>query len=142
MPQAIFIFPAKKPRDERLDKLIRFIHKLPENVPWQVSIDRYKKMRSNGQNAYLFGVVYPKILEAGGEALAGWDKDDLHTFFCGEYFGWETIEGFGRKRIKPVRRTTSPDTLGTTEFMDFVAFIQQKCAELGIYIPDPNEEMQ
>ena len=82
------------------------------------------------------GVCYPTILETGGEALAGWTKDDLHDYFLGEHFGWETIEGFGRKRIKPIRRSSK---LSTMEFVDFVDFIQMKAAELGIYIPSPNE---
>jgi hypothetical protein len=134
MTQAIFIFPAKKPRDERLDKLIRFIHKLPENVPWQISIDRYKKMRSNGQNAYLWGVCYKTILEHGGEQLAGWRPEDIHDYMLGECYGWETIEGFGRKRMRPIQRSSK---MSTTEFMDYIAFIQQKAAELGIFIEDP-----
>jgi hypothetical protein len=57
----------------------------------------------------------------------------------GEHFGWETLEGFGRKRMRPIRRSSK---LSTMEFQDYVAFIQQKAAELGIVIPDPNEEVQ
>jgi len=138
-PGAEFILTKDGPRQELIDKLVRFIHKLPSDKPWRLTIQPYKKKRSNDQNAYLWGCVYPTILDAGGESLQGWTNDDLHDYFLGEHFGWETIEGFGRKRIKPLKRSSK---LSTTKFIDFVAFIQNKCAELGIYIPDPNEESQ
>lgn len=91
--------------------------------------------RSLEQNAYLWGVVYAEILKH----MPGWDADDLHEYFLGEHFGWETLEGFGRKRMRPIRRSSK---LKTTEFMDFIAFIQRRMAELGVYIPDPNEQMR
>lgn len=134
---ADFIFPKGKPRDEILAKIIQFVHKLPAEKPWRLTIEPYKKQRSNSQNAYLWGVCYPTILESGGETLAGWTKDDLHDYMLGEHFGWETIEGFGKKRMKPIRRSSK---LSTMEFVDFVDFIHQKSAEIGIYIPSPNEE--
>ena len=138
MTQAIFIFQAKTPRDERLAKLISFIKKLPADKPWQVTIDRYKKQRSNGQNAYLW-MTYQNILNNASEELRGWTRDDLHDFFLIDHFGHEEISGFGRKRIRPLQRSSK---LSTTEFMDFVAHIQQFMAERGMYLPDPNEEYQ
>jgi hypothetical protein len=60
----------------------------------------------------------------------------LHEYFLGEHFGWETLEGFGRKRLRPLKRSSK---LSTAEFAAFVDFIQRKAAELGIYIPDANE---
>lgn len=91
--------------------------------------------RSLAQNAYLWS-CYATILEEGGEQLGGWTKQDLHTFFLGENFGWQTIAGFGRKRMKPRHRSS---TLTKMEFVDYVAFVQQKAAEFGVYIPDPEE---
>jgi len=115
----------------------RFINSLPLDKAWEVTVREYKRKRSDEQNRFLWGGVYQTILEAGRETLGGWTKDDLHDYFLGEHFGWETIEGFGKKRIKPLRRSSR---LSKIEFTDYVAFIQRKCAELGIYIPDPNEQ--
>jgi hypothetical protein len=56
----------------------------------------------------------------------------------GECFGWETVEGFGRKRLKPLKRSAK---LTTLEFSDFVAFIQRKAAEFGVYVPDPEGDL-
>jgi hypothetical protein len=121
---------------EAFESVFRFLSGLSPDKPWQITVKPFRRLRSESQNKYLWGAVYPTILQDGGEALAGWTKDDLHEFFLGEHFGWETIEGFGRRRMKPLRRSKA---LNTTEFMDFVDFIQRKAAEMGIYIADPNE---
>jgi hypothetical protein len=130
------LLPKLKPRDEAIAKIVRYLHALPIDKAFWVLFEPYRKKRSADQNAYLW-VTYQKILEAGGESLGGWTKEDLHEFFLGEHFGWETLEGFGRKRMKPRRRSSK---LSTTEFMDFIAFIQRRCAELGIYVADPGEQ--
>lgn len=119
-----------------LDKIIRFVHKLDPSKRWKVSIEPYVKRRSTSQNAYLWGVCYPTILKAG--QLEGWTAEDLHEFFLGSHFGWEKFEGFGMVKMKPMRRSSK---LTTVEFMDYVAHIQQFMAERGVYIPDPNEQM-
>jgi len=103
-------------------------------MPYKVKITK-GGTRSLQQNRYLWGVCYPTIIERG--SLDGWRNSDLHEYFLGEHFGWETLEGMGRKRVIPVHRSS---TLSKMEFVDYVAFIQQKAAEMGIVIPDPNCE--
>ena len=85
------------------------------------------------QNAYLWGVVYEVVLDHGLREQ-GWRNDDVHEYFLGEHFGWECIEGFGRKRMRPLKRSS---VLTKSEFSDYVAFIQQHMAEKGVPIPDP-----
>jgi hypothetical protein len=87
------------------------------------------------QNAFLWGVVYPSILEGGGEALAGWQKDDLHEFMLGEHFGWETLTLGGKTVHKPVRRSSR---LNKQDFSDYLEFLSRRAAELGIVIPEPS----
>jgi hypothetical protein len=130
-----FVLPAAD-RADMLARIIRFVHKLDASKRWRVSIEPYVKRRSSSQNAYLWGVCYPTILKAG--QLDGWTSEDLHEFFLGSHFGWETFEGFGMKKLKPLRRSSK---LTTVEFMDFVAHIQQFMAEKGVYVPDPNEHV-
>lgn len=108
---------------------------LKEGESHQVTVEPFKRPRSHQQNAYLWGVVYPTILEAGGEALRGWTADDLHEYFLGEIHGWEVIKGFGRKRMKPVKRSSR---MTKTEFMDYLEQISQRCANMGIVIPEPS----
>jgi hypothetical protein len=127
-------FILQRSVERNLTKLEAFISALPNSCAWKITVSEWKRTRSNEQNAYLWGVVYPTILQH----LPGWDADDLHEYFLGEHFGWETLEGLGRKRLKPIRRSSR---LSTTEFSDHVDFIQRAMAEKGIYVPDPNEEM-
>ena len=102
----------------------------------RVEVSEYRKRRSDDQNRYLWGCVYPSILKGGGEQLGGWTAEDLHDFFLIEHFGSEIIEGFGRKRHRALRRSSK---LSTVEFKDLVEHIQRFCAERGIYVPDPDE---
>lgn len=127
-----FILPAKD-RVPVLNRITLYLSKLPERA-FRLELREHRSTRSVQQNRYLWGVCYRTILDDAGEQLRGWTKDDLHEYFLGEWSGWEVIEGFGRKRMKPVNRSSR---LSTVEFMDFVASIQQRAAEFGIVIPDP-----
>lgn len=133
MSQSFYI-PASEDRQVIADRIWMTIQKLPPKR-WKVEISEAKSIRSEQQNRYLWGVVYPTILEAG--KLEGWAADDLHEYLLGEHFGWEVVTGFGKKRMRPIRRSSR---LGKLEFMDYVAFIQQRMSEHGIYVPDPNEQ--
>lgn len=128
-------FILQRAVERNFSRLMATLSALPKDCAWKVTIAEWKRTRSNEQNAYLWGVVYPTVLQH----LEGWDADDLHEYFLGEHFGWTTLEGFGRKRLKPLRRSSR---LSTTEFSDHVGFIQRTMAEKGIYIPDPNEALQ
>lgn len=127
-------FILQRSVERNLTRLVAFLSALPKDCAWKITVCEWKRTRSNQQNAYLWSCVYPTILQH----LPGWDADDLHEFFLGEWSGWEVLEGFGRKRLRPVRRSSK---LSTTEFMDFIDFIQRKMAERCIYVPDPNEEV-
>lgn len=120
------IFVNRVCEKERVKKFID-----SQDTPFSVEIKKGGR-RSLSQNRYLWGVCYPTIL-AGGD-LEGWTAADLHEYFLGEHFGWDVLEGFGKKRMRPIHRSS---TLSKTEFVDYVAFVQQKAAEFGIFIPDP-----
>lgn len=132
MKEQTFILPRAVERN--LTRLVGFLSALPRDRQWKITVAEFKRTRSHEQNAYLWGVVYATVLQH----LPGWDAEDLHEYFLGEHYGWETLEGLGRKRLKPIRRSSK---LTTIEFADHVAFIQRAMAEKGIYVPDPNEEM-
>jgi hypothetical protein len=119
--------------ERSLARLVAFVSALSQDKAWRIEIAEHKRTRSNDQNAYLWQ-IYEHILRTCDEQLRGWTKEELHDFFLGEHFGWEKLEGFGRKRIRPVRRSSR---LSTVEFSEFVASIQQFMAERGVYIEDP-----
>lgn len=121
-------------RDRTEAKVCAFISSLAQDKSWRITVVEYRKRRSEQQNRYLWGICYKTIMEEAGEELRGWTADDLHEFFLGEVYGWQETEGFGRKRLKPLRRSSKLDTM---EFVDFVDYIQRFAAEHGIYIADP-----
>ena len=125
------------PPDQIANAISNMVSRLDPAQSWQITVEAFKPKRSDQQNAFLWGVVYPSVLEGGGEALRGWTTNDLHEYFLIEAWGSEVIEGFGRKRHKPLRRSNK---LTKQEFSDYLAIIEAKCAELGIHIPEPNYE--
>lgn len=118
------------------ERLKQYLDALPKEKTYRVEVAEYRPKRSDEQNRYLWGVCYKTILEKGGEALAGWRDEDLHEHFLSGFFGVETLEFNGRQYERPLRRSSR---LNKQEFSDFVAYIQQKAAELGIYIADSAE---
>ena len=125
------------PPDQIANAIANMVSRLDPAQSWQITVEAFKPKRSDQQNAFLWGVVYPSVLEGGGEALRGWTTNDLHEYFLIEAWGSEVIEGFGRKRHKPLRRSSK---LTKQEFSDYLSIIEAKCAELGIHIPEPNYE--
>lgn len=117
-----------------LTRLVSYLGTLLRDKNLKVTVAEHRNNRSEQQNRYLWGVCYPAILKH----LPGWDAEDLHEFCLGQWSGWEVLEGLGRKRLKPLRRSSK---LTTVEFMEFVDHIQRTMAEKGIYVPDPNEEI-
>ena len=124
--------PTGPARPEIINRIRRMLESVDASVPWVVEIRPHKPVRSDAQNRYLWGVCYPTICKT----LQGWDAEDVHEYCLGEHFGWETIEAFGKKRLRPIRRSAK---LNKQEFSDFVAFIQRRMAEHGIVIPDPTD---
>lgn len=114
-----------------------FIDALSDSHAWQITIKQWKKARTLKQNAALWSLVYPTILREGGEAMRGWEAADLHEYFLGECWGWEVAELLGKKRQRPLRRSSKLDR---ADFAFFFDFIQRKAAEFGVYVADPNPD--
>lgn len=127
-------FILQRSVERNLTRLVAFLSALPADRAWKVTIDEWKPRRSDQQNRFLWGVVYKTICDH----LPGWSADDVHEYCLGECFGWETLEGLGRRRLRPLRRSSK---LSRVEFAAYIEFIQRRMAEHGIYIPDPNEEV-
>jgi len=127
-----FILPPES-RERIADNLRAFVLSAFPGKRVKVTVELARKSRSHEQNAYLWGVVYETLRQATGQPAEDW-----HEYFLGEWAGWEECALFGKRKLKPRRRSSK---LSTVEFSDYVAFIQQRAAENGVYIPDPNERM-
>lgn len=95
-----------------------------------------KSRRSGSQNNLLWS-LYTDAIRQGGETLGGWTTEDLHEYMLGEFFGWQVHEVLGRKRQKPVRRSSR---LTKAEFSDFVEFVVRRFAEHNIVLQLPGEQ--
>ena len=129
------IFPKGTTPDQIAQAVSVMVRWLDPAKSWKITLEEFKPKRSDAQNAFLWGVVYPSILEGGGEALRGWQKDDLHEYMLGEHFGWETLTLGGKTVHKPVRRSSR---LNKQDFSDYLEFLSRRAAELGIVIPEPS----
>ena len=72
------IFPKGTTPEQMATAVIRMTQGLDPQRVWAVEVAEWKKPKTSQQLAYLWGVVYPMIMEAGGEALKGLTRDDLH----------------------------------------------------------------
>lgn len=91
-----------------------------------VTISPFKKPRSNQQNRYLHGIVYPLIASETGntqEAVA----EAMKSMFLPPRFVLD---------VAVVGTTTE---LSTAEFNEYVEKICAWASEYGIIIPQPNE---
>jgi hypothetical protein len=130
-----FVLPANMSRADVTERLFKFLGSLDLKQRWRVSVERYTKKRSLDQNALLWS-LYAEVLKR--DELAGWDKEDLHEWALGEYFGWSELRALdGRRRLKPLKRSSK---LSTSEFNELIEWFVRRMAEFGIYLELPNEE--
>lgn len=96
-----------------------------------ISIDKYKKKRSNEQNAYYFGVIIKMISDHTGYTI-----EEVHELLKESFLGTKEVK-IGDKTTKVPNSTTK---LTTSDFMAYIESIQQWSSEnLNLYLPSPNE---
>ena len=119
---------------------IAFLEAQP--LPLEVSSKPWKKTRSDSQNALLWA-MYGPIADA-----MGFDRDDLHEWFCGKFWGWKDVkvprtprspEGFVSV---PVRTTTRNEegkrnVIDAKTFSEFVDMVDRTAAKAGVFVPMP-----
>lgn len=122
-----------------LVRLFAFLSALSLKQGFQLVVSDIKKHRSSLQNRALWGVAYKTLQDATGN-----DPEDLHAYFCGEFFGWHEYDVMGQRRKRPLRTTTTNehgerDVISTVQLCELYAFIQQRSAEtVGVFVPDPD----
>jgi len=130
-----FTLPRLMRRDGVIRHIAMTLESLPADKAWRIIVEEAKNPRSLSQNALLWS-LYSQVLDKGGEAMQGWDKDDLHTFFLGNFHGWQKDKLFGQSRLRPMGRSKS---LSKTEFSDFVESIVRFMAERGVILDLPGD---
>lgn len=136
MKEQTFTLRANSQRD--LTRVVAVLSAAPTDKDITVTIAEAKKDRSDPQNNALYGVAYKALSE-----FTGYTAPELHEVFLKGYFGSVEREIFGETVIRPRRTTTTDENgtknkLSTIEFKAFYAFVQQKGAEIGCWVPDPD----
>jgi hypothetical protein len=135
-----FLLPEKD-RDRIAANMHAFVLSTTPGKKVRVTVEVYRKSRSNQQSRYLNGVAY-KLL---GEAT-GYERNDISEYLCLIYFGGKDKKVPGGKIVQvPLRTTTTNeqgerDVMNTVDFAAYVDFVQRFGAKHGVYIPNPDEE--
>lgn len=137
------ILPAAT-REEAFASFARLVRDFLPGRDLVASIEEAKEERSSKQRAALFGVAYASLMAQMGLHGAR-EKDDMHSMFCGDFFGWRERPCLGGVLRIPIRTTTTDengkrDVISVRQQMAFYAFIQQRAAEFGYDVVDPDPE--
>ncbi len=129
-PLHLFKLPRGR-RDSR--RIMLVLDALPPEKDYELTLCETKRTRSLSQNRLLWS-LYQQIIDRGGEAMQGWDRDDLHQFFLGNFHGWDKVKLFGQTRMRPMGRSSN---LSKQEFSDYVDSIVRFMAERGVVLDLP-----
>lgn len=108
----------------------------------ELTIQRKRKVRSNPQNAYYWGVVLPLVqnglIDATGETR---DLNSIHYQILLPLLSIDR-EILNLSTGEVINEKITSSEMTTTEFSEYILNIQKWSAEfLGINIPDPNQEL-
>lgn len=121
-----------------LDLFFEKFYQLP-NGDYIFTVAPNRKTRSNQQNAYLWGVVYPAVLL--GLKDAGWEithEEQVHEY-CKQAFAAREVINKDTGEVLSLPSSTA--SMQTTEFNVYVDKIKAFALEyLNVTILEPNEE--
>lgn len=125
-------------KNPSLDLFFDKFCRLP-NGDYIFTVTPNRKTRSNQQNAYLWGVVYPAVLF--GLQDAGWEithEEQVHEY-CKQAFAAREVINKDTGEVLSLPSSTA--RMQTAEFNVYVDKIKAFALEyLNITIPEPNEE--
>lgn len=116
--------------DEMRDKIAALVAGLDMSKPWSVTLEPYRKKRTNSQNALLhkwFDIIAKHT---------GYADAEIKELYRDMFLGTEPRDFGGT--IREIRRSTT--ALTTPEFSEFMDRVYQHAtSELGILLPVPEE---
>lgn len=100
------------------------------NKTVEVEVRKYRRSRTIQQNKFYFGVVLPILADH-----TGYSADEMHDALKLKFL----LDRERNDELPTVKSTTS---LTTQEFIEYIEAIRLLAAEMGVYIPEPNEQLQ
>ena len=136
-----FIFYGKtidgKPKIARRSELEEVLQSF-DGKEFQITVEKKKKSRSLNQNSYYWGVVIPSVRAGLHDLGMKLSRQEVHELLKLKFLKKEIIN---EKTGEVFEYIGGSSELTTTEFMDFIAELQQWSAEyLNVVIPSPNEQ--
>ena len=120
-----------------LDKLYVWFVQALDGI-YLVEVKKVRKPRSNDQNGWLWGCIYPLMLDAMVDA--GWEftnTEQLHEFFKAQMTADEVVN---KETGEIVKFPSSTSRMSTTEFSAYCEKLREYAREyLNIDIPDPDK---
>ncbi|MBQ7553303.1 MAG: hypothetical protein IJT46_02960 [Bacteroidaceae bacterium] len=105
---------------------------------YMVSVKKVRKPRSNDQNGWLWGCIYPMLLD--GMLDAGWEftsVEQLHEFFKAQMTADQVVN---KETGEIVTFPSSTATMDTVTFSTYCEKLREYAREyLNIEIPDPDK---
>ena len=105
---------------------------------YQVEVKKVRKPRSNDQNGWLWGCIYPMLLDGLNDA--GWDFVDVeqvHDFFKAQMTADKVVNKETGEIIEFPRSTARMDTVA---FSTYCERLREYAREyLNVEIPDPDK---
>lgn len=137
-----FIFYGRtengKPKIARRSEMNEVLQSF-EGKEWTLTIEKKKKSRSLNQNAYYWGVVIPMVRAGLHDLGMKLSRQEVHELLKLKFLKKEIINENTGEVFEYIGGSSE---LTTTEFMDYIAELQQWSAEyLNIEIPSPNEQV-
>lgn len=106
---------------------------------YTITVRRKRKARTNDQNGWLWGCIYPLLLEALLDA--GWEYtsvEQVHEFFKGQCLKDSVVN---RDTGEIVEFPASTAIMDTITFSTYIQQLRQYAAEyLNLDIPDPDKD--
>ena len=131
------VYIEKQGETTLTDTLRQLLRSLPDGR-YSVEVKRMRPVRSGDQNAYLWGCVYPLLLD--GLLEAGWDFIDVeqvHEFFKAGMASDKAVNHHTGEVVEFPRSTARMDTVTFSSYCDRLRMYGREF--LGIEIPDPDK---
>lgn len=97
-----------------------------EGKPIEITLKRLRPARSGNQNAYYWGVVMALFADH-----CGYEPQEMHEALKLRFLVVDPDA--------PLLVARSTTQLDTRQFTEYIEHVRQLAAEMGLYIPDPNE---
>jgi len=109
-----------------------YLWRMKNGEELELKISKKRRTRSQNQNNWYWGVVLPVISRDTGHSV-----EELHEIYKRRFLQPKEVNYRG----KIIRLPGSTSRLSKADFFEFVERIRADAADIGIYIPEPEQHL-